>query len=197
MSLPEVLQKIFDSKDFTAGGGAASALSAAMAASLVAMVCRLSIGKNLGLSDKEFEEIADEMDQVSLDLRQGAIKDYEAFLGIKAAYALPKQTEEEKARRKLAIGKAAYAAADVPRQNARLAMKVVEAAMRLGGRSNANAASDLKVGSDLAKASVEGFLANIRANLGLIKDEESVADLNGFISQTESKIRLGKEVEGR
>ena len=195
MDLDEVMRRIYDSRDFTAGGGSASAVSAAMAASLVAMVSRLSVGKNLGLPDEVYEALADGLDQVSLELREGSVKDLAAFLGIKAAYALPKGTEDEKAARKAAIGKAAYVAADMPRQNARLAMKVAEAVKKLEGRSNANAGSDLEVGKDFAFAAVRGCLANIRANLGLIKDPESVTEMEGFIREMESKMKPGKGME--
>lgn len=195
MNLDEVMQRIYDSKDFTAGGGAASAVSAAMAASLVAMVSRLSAGKDLGLPDGEYEAIADGLDRTSRELRVGAVLDLEAFLGIKAAYALPKGTDEEKAARREAIGRAAFVAADVPRQNARLALEVAEAVGRLEGKSNANAASDLEVGKDFAFGAIRGCLANIRANLGLIKDPEKIAELGEFVRETESRIAGGKGSE--
>lgn len=195
MNLDEVMERIYDSKDFTAGGGAASAVSAAMAASLAAMVSRLSAGKGLGLADGEYEAIADGLDGTSRDLRDGAVLDLAAFLGIKAAYALPKGTDEEKAARRAEIGRAAFVAADVPRQNARLALEVAEAVGKLEGKSNANAASDLEVGKDFAFAAVRGCLANIRANLGLIKDPERIAELEEFVRETESRIAGGKGME--
>ena len=83
-------------------------------------------------------------------------------------------------------------AADVPRQNARLALEVAEAVGKLEGKSNANAASDLEVGKDFAFAAVRGCLANIRANLGLIKDPERIAELEEFVRETESRIAGGK-----
>ena len=195
MNLEDVMAKIYDSKDFTAGGGSASAVSAAMAASLVGMVARLSKGKDLELSNETFESIAEEMDETSLNLRNGSISDLEAFLGIKAAYALPKGTEEEKAKRREAVEKAAYVAADVPRQNALLALKVKKGAAKLKGRSNANAASDLEVGSDFACSAIKGCLANIRANLGLIHDPLATAELGSFIRQMEEETAIRKEME--
>lgn len=170
-------------------------MSAAMAASLVAMVSRLSAGKGLDLPDGEYETLADGLDRTSRELRDGAVLDLEAFLGIKAAYALPKGTDEEKAARRQAIGKAAYVAADVPRRNARLALEVAKAAVMLEGKSNANAASDLEVGKDFAFAAARGCLANIRANLGLIKDPEKVAELEEFVRETERRIAGGKGSE--
>jgi formiminotetrahydrofolate cyclodeaminase len=188
MNLERVMERIYDSKDFTAGGGAASAVSAAMAASLVAMVSRLSTGRELGLSDEDYCRIADDLDGISLRLRDGAVRDLEAFLGIKAAYALPKGTDGEKAARREAVGKAATVAADVPRENARLALQVAAAVEKLEGKSNANAASDLEVGRDFAFAAIRGCLANIRANLGLIKDPERVAGLEEFVREMEGKM---------
>ncbi len=192
MNLDEVMKRIYDSKDFTAGGGAASAVSAAMAASLVAMVSRLSTGRELGLPDETYESLAADLDEVSRDLRQGAVLDLQAFLGIKAAYAQPKSTDGEKAERRAAVEKAAYVAADVPRQNARLALQVAGAVGKLAGKSNPNAASDLEVGRDFAFSAIRGCLANIRANLGLIKDPDRIAELEKFVREMESKMAKEK-----
>lgn len=188
MNLDEVMERIYDSKDFTAGGGAASAVSAAMAASLVAMVSRLSTGRELGLADEDYESLAGDLDGISLRLRDGAVRDLEAFLGIKAAYALPRGTDGEKAALREAVGKAATVAADVPRENALLALQVAAAVERLEGKSNANAASDLEVGRDFAFAAIRGCLANIRANLGLIKDPERIAEFEKFVHEMEGKL---------
>ncbi|MBN2125909.1 MAG: cyclodeaminase/cyclohydrolase family protein [Deltaproteobacteria bacterium] len=192
MKLEDVMAKIYDSNDFTAGGGSASAVSAAMAASLVGMVARLSVGKGLELSDEVYESLAAGMDEVSLALRDGAVRDLEAFLGIKSAYALPKGTEEEKAERREAIEKAAFGAADVPGKNALLARKVESAASKLAGRSNANAASDLEVGSDFANSAIKGCLANIRANLPLIHDPIKVEEFKSFVREMEEDMKAGK-----
>ena len=59
---------------------------------------------------------------------------------------------------------------------------------KLEGKSNANAASDLEVGRDFAFAAIRGCLANIRANLGLIKDPEIVAGLEEFVREMEAKM---------
>lgn len=185
-TLEDVMQRIYDSNDFTAGGGAASAVAAAMGGSLVGMVSRLSVGRDCGYPDEFYLKIADGMDITSLALRQGAVKDLEAFLRIKEALSLPKDTDEEKKRRRIALEKAAFKAADIPRQNAELALKIQKAGQLLKDKSNSSASSDLEVGLALANSSIQGFLANIRANLPFIKDPEVIDGLTSFIQNIES-----------
>ena len=103
----EVVEKIMDSRDVTVGGGSASAVAGAMAAGLVGMVSRLSVGKEYGLPDERYLEIAEELDELAVQLKEGAVEDTRSYLGIKAAFALPKATDEQKSARRAAIESAA------------------------------------------------------------------------------------------
>lgn len=172
MDFHKVLDLILDSRDATVGGGSASALSAAMAAGLAGMVARLSVaskGKEYGLSDAEYLSLADELDDLADRLKKGAAADALAYLGIKRAYALPKETEEDKELRQTAIESAGVEAAKVPLSNAKDAARVLEIVRRLKGSSNPNAGSDLACGEMLAGVAVSGALLNVEANLPLIK----------------------------
>jgi methenyltetrahydrofolate cyclohydrolase len=168
----QILTKIIDSKDFTAGGGSASAIAGAMAAGMAAMVARLSINKDCGLSGEKYEEIADEADRISKELLRGSVEDNEAYLLIVNAYALPKLTEEEKAARREAIQNAGIKAASVPLENGKRCKRVYELCLMLKERSNPNAASDLAEAEMLSYSGVMGCALNIDANLSLIKDEK-------------------------
>ena len=117
----EVVEKIMDSRDVTVGGGSASAVAGAMAAGLVGMVSRLSVGKEYGLPDERYLEIAEELDELAVQLKEGAVEDTRSYLGIKAAFALPKATDEQKSARRAAIESAAIKAANVPLENGRAA----------------------------------------------------------------------------
>ncbi|GAA0724688.1 cyclodeaminase/cyclohydrolase family protein [Clostridium malenominatum] len=171
MNYIDVLNKILDTKDFTVGGGSASAIAGAMAAGLIGMVSRLSTKKDYGLSERGYLFIADRAEELSKKLLEGAVKDTESFKKIKDAYALPKDTDEEKKIRSLAIQNAAIGAANVPLENGLLCKEVYNSWVLLKGKSNPNASSDLEEARFLVHAGVLGCVLNIEANLPLIKDE--------------------------
>ncbi len=167
----KILEQILDSNDFTVGGGAASAMAGAMAAGLISMVAKLSLNKDYGLTDEQYKSVAEEGDALAKELILGAEEDRQAFLKIKNAYAMPKESEEEKGIRKKAIQEGGIAAATVPKNNGLKCSKVYEMGLLLLNKSNSNATSDLEEGIMLAKAGIIGCALNIEANLPLIKDQ--------------------------
>ena len=181
----EILRKIIDSKDFTAGGGSAAALAGAMAVGLVGMVARLSVNKNYGLSSEKYNEIAREADSLAEELLLGAEKDAQAFSMIKEAYSLPKESFKQKLMRTIAIQKAAIGAATVPQDNAWKCHRVKELIILLKGKSNTNAASDLEEANLLSTAGLLGCILNIEVNLFLIKDENIKEKFQENINQLE------------
>ena len=167
-----VLEKILETQDVTVGGGSASAISGAMAAGLIGMVARLSTKKDHGMAAEAHLAIADECDVLAAALMQGADADAAAFAKIKAAYALPKATDDEKRARSAAIEAAGIAAATAPLENARKNHRVHELGRSIRNKSNPNAGSDLEIGIRLARLGIFGCVLNIEANLPLIKDAE-------------------------
>lgn len=168
----EALGKFLDrlaSADPTPGGGSASALAGAMAAGLLAMVSRLSMGK--GEREAGFEQTLSAMESARAGLIDLAVRDAEAFDAVIRAMRLPKAMEEEKRRRQGAVQEALRTAAEVPLEVARHALAVLEAAPALARAGNPNAISDVGVGALLAHAAVHGSLLNVRINLKSIKDE--------------------------
>ncbi len=165
VALGPVLARILDAGDATTGGGSAAALSGAMAAGLLGMVARLSVGKGLELGDERYEACLAEAEELRYALAEGAAADAAAYSLIVAAYALPKGTEAEVTARSAAVRDALIAAATVPRDNARRAARVLDLCRELSGRSNAAASSDLAVALELARVGVLGAAANVDVNV--------------------------------
>ncbi|MDW7660516.1 MAG: cyclodeaminase/cyclohydrolase family protein [Bacillota bacterium] len=173
MEYIRVIESILDSQNVTVGGGSASAISGAMAAGLIGMVARLSTKEDHGIEVDEFLKIAEELDILSKELLVGADQDTEAYLMIKKAFLLPKSSDVEKYIRAKAIQEAAKAAADVPHENAKRCKKVLALGKLIVDHYNKNAESDYVIGMDLASLGVRGCVLNIKANLPLIKDQET------------------------
>lgn len=187
MNYVDVFNLVLDSDDVTVGGGSASALAGAQACGLFGMVCKLSVKKDFGIPPEQQLELAKELDDLKEMLLQGAVEDTKAFQTIKAAYALPKETEEEKAERREAVSDAGVVAATAPMNNAKAIRRVYEIGQALNGNSNPNCLSDVLIGLELAKIGVNGCVMNIDANLSLIKDEKKVEDFQAAMKELEIK----------
>lgn len=155
-------QKIGDFLDSVAskspipGGGAVAALTGAMAASLVEMVCNLTIGK------KRYPEVQDEMirvaeraSELSGELLELADRDSEAFEKVMEAY----RTED-----KDKIKGALLTAIEVPEKVAERAENVRELAEIVGKMGNTNAHSDATSAEHLAFAAIQAAQENIEIN---------------------------------
>jgi methenyltetrahydrofolate cyclohydrolase len=173
----EAFLKVLDTEDNSTGGGTASAVAGAMAASLLAMVARLSIGKKDMKPEAFYEDIAANGAALSLELMEGSRADSQSFEGVRNAFRLPKETPEEKTARSKAIQTGWVHATRVPLANAQGCARALTLAAQLSEAYNTNAASDLECASHLARAGLKGCIANIEINLPAIKDEQIVAEI--------------------
>lgn len=160
------------------GGGAIAALSGAFGAALAAMVGSLTLGKK-GYEDaqKEMAEMTDKGKNLAKKLLAAMDEDANSFNGYMAALGMPKGTEEEKTIRRAAMQDALKSASLVPLNTAKTAAEVfplAEAAVKSGNR---NAVTDGLVAAMMARAAVLGALLNVKINLGSIKDEAFVQEL--------------------
>jgi glutamate formiminotransferase/formiminotetrahydrofolate cyclodeaminase len=148
------------------GGGSASALAGALGAALVEMVCELTVGKP---EYEDVDPVARQIGAAAGELRgsllAAAEEDAAAYLGVVAARRLPRDSEEERAARKAAIGEASVAATEVPLRVARLAAEVLDLASSFASIGNRNAVSDAGAAALLAAAAARGAALNVRINL--------------------------------
>jgi len=173
-----ILSKISNVNNFDVGGGAASALAGSQAAGMIGMVANLSLKKEYGFSDENYQKIVTQAEIFSDSLLKGAEEDEVAFLKIRNAYKLPKQTDFDKSIRKNAVQYGFISAAKTPLNNAQLCKEVVDIGKTLLGNSNPNAETDLTIAISLAELGVKGCIANVEANISMIKDSAIIEGFN-------------------
>lgn len=156
----------------TPGGGSASALSGALAASLLGMVAR-NTAENPGFADRAgaLGEIAARADRLRTELVALVDEDAAAFERVLAAFRLPKETPDEKEARSREIQAGYQAAVESPLRVCRHALDVLALASRAAELGNPKAISDVGVAGLLAQSALEGAALNVEINLGSIKDE--------------------------
>ncbi len=176
----------FASTDPTPGGGSAAALSGATGAALVAMVCAMPKTRT-GAPDERgrLETALGWAREASSRLRSLVDEDAAAFDAVMGAYRLPKATDEEKAARKEAIGRAMSRATQVPAQTAEACLVVMRAAAEAAHNGNPNALSDARTGGAMAWAGLLGAAENVRINAGS-------DDTAGLLEKVEAAVRDGR-----
>src|SRR5947208_2871284 len=160
------------------GGGSVAALMGALGASLGGMVANLSAGKR-GWDDKikYFSDWAVKAQQLKDELLFLVDEDTAAFNKVMDAFALPKDSAEEKAARAAAIERATKHAAEVPLKVMETAAKSYELLSQMAGTGNPASISDVGVGTLATRACIDGAALNVRINLGQLKDEKFKTDL--------------------
>ena len=192
----EEFSRVLGSNSPAPGGGSVAALSGALGANLVSMVCSLSIGK------KDYESFDNELAEaleLAQTLSEGLLKrvdlDAEAFNSVMAAFKMTKQTEEEKKSRSEAIQAGFKEAVQSPLGIARECLDVLRLANKLLGKSNTNALSDLGVASLQAYAGLEGAIMNVKINIPSIKDTNFVSETSLEVSALlEEGTRVGNKI---
>ncbi|MDR2178923.1 MAG: cyclodeaminase/cyclohydrolase family protein [Synergistaceae bacterium] len=177
MSLTEMTIKDFTEKLSSnapaPGGGSAAALSGALGAALVSMVCNLTAGKaKYAEQEPLVRKTLASADDLRVKLLEAIQKDTDAFDTVMAALGMPKGTDEEKARRSDAIQAAYREAIASPQATAEYCLAVMKLAESLVGKSNVNAVSDLSVGAAQAYAGLKGALVNVKINLPFLKEKD-------------------------
>jgi formiminotetrahydrofolate cyclodeaminase len=172
LSVRELLDRLA-THDPVPGGGSASALAGAMAASLVQMVVALTEGRPAaGGHDEVLAELRLRGATLTSELLRLAELDAAAYAAVVAARRLPRASDIEQLARQRQIESATREATTVPLEIARRADEVLGLAERLGPIGNRNALSDVGVAALLASAAVRGAAMNVRINLPFLGDGE-------------------------
>ena len=170
------------------GGGSAAALSGAVGAGLTAMVACLTQGRK---KYAEFAEFAAQVEKKGQELKARLLdvmdRDTDAFNLVSAAFAMPKDTGEQKAARSAAIQEGLKACTKTPMECMELCDEAITLSTEfLEGGFNLSSASDLGVAFLNLKSGMQGAWLNVLINIGSIKDESFV---NAYREKGEALLR--------
>jgi glutamate formiminotransferase / formiminotetrahydrofolate cyclodeaminase len=158
----------------TPGGGSAAAASGAMAAGLATMVASMSRGKKAYVQyERELSEAIARLSQLREELKAAIDADAASYNAVMNAYKAAKSSAEGDGL----IDTALKQATSVPLSVAERAKEVAEIADKLKPITNPNMKSDLTTASALARAAIEGALANVEINLESVKDRHFVGEI--------------------
>jgi glutamate formiminotransferase len=183
----------------TPGGGSAAAASGAMAAGLANMVASMSRGKKAYLQyESDLSEAIARLSQLRQELKSAIDADAESYNVVMKAYKSARSSEEGGPNGKASDGAAAISSAlkeatSVPLGVAEKAVEVIEIASKLRPITNPNMKSDLTTSIALAKAALEGGLANVEINLDSLQKDSPKDD--AFVNETRKRaLVLGARV---
>ena len=170
------------------GGGSVAALMGALGVSLGGMVANLSAGKR-GWDDKlnYFSDWAVKAQRLKDELLVLVDEDTAAFNKLMEAFALFKDSAEEKASRLAAIQFATKGAAQIPLKVMGSASESYQLLSEMAEKGNPASISDVGVGLLAVRACVEGAAMNVRINLLGLKDEKSKSALLKKVEQISAR----------
>ena len=159
----------------TPGGGSVAALTGALGAGLISMVCNLTLGKEKYKDvEAEVARILEESEKLRRELMGLVEADMSVYGKLSSAYQLPRQTDDEKALRTAAIQAALVEATGVPLAIARSCSGVVDLCPPAARVGNVGAISDVGVAVLLGEAGLRSAALNVAINLKSLKDEAFV-----------------------
>lgn len=186
----EDFTKALASEQPTPGGGAAAAIAASLAASLTAMVVRLSLDRPKYADHSDLHAAAlNASDAARIQFLELADQDATAYAAYRAARSLPHETDSEQEARDAATREAARQATIVPLEVVKACHAQVELVDRVAGRTNLYVGSDLDVAALLLDSAARAAASNVRVNLGSIGDDGYASAVTAELDQRLQQIQ--------
>ena len=193
MALVDLLDA-FASNEPVPGGGSASALAGSLGVSLLVMVAGLP--KTRTGSPEEAADLAEASARLR-PLRDSLTAliddDSAAYSAVLAAMRLSKDSDEQKATRRQAVGTAMQRATEVPLGTMRHCQQALRGAIVIARSGNRNAATDTTTGVELLRAALRSAGMNVDVNLGGLTD----AELAARIRAERNELREEGETDAR
>ncbi len=149
----------------TPGGGSVAMVSASLGLGLVIMALEITAKKPEPGSETKLAELLTEARELLAQLAQFADEDVAVFQAYMAALKLPKTTDEEKSKRKHAMGVALIHATTSPLKAGWACSRGLDIAERAADVSSVRVISDVGAGASLLQGAVSAVLLNVDINL--------------------------------
>ncbi len=190
----EYLAKLASSSP-TPGGGSCAALSAALGAGLINMVCALTVGrKRFAEYEALLANTIQNLHSLSTRLTELVDEDAHAYDSVMAAFRLPRSSEDEKRNRRRRIQEALVPATETPLEIVECCQGALRLAVPLLGKLNPNVLSDLAAGIDLVAAAAHAASHNVDVNIAMMSDDETIAR---YTERTKSALAEVDELAAR
>lgn len=178
------------SKNATPGGGSAAALMGAQSAALTSMVCHLTIGKaNYADVEADMKTLLIQSETLREELTAMIKADVDIFNALMATYALPKDTDEEKAARSTAIQHVLKDATDVPLACAKACAQAIALSKIAAQKGSTAVISDAGVAVMSGYAGLKSAALNVYINTASLKDKAfaqiKIAELTAILNEAE------------
>lgn len=179
----------------TPGGGSVSALVGTLGVAMTAMVGNLTVGRpKFKDVEPEVKEITGAAYFIINRLEKLVAADIAAFGKFMDVYRLPKNTDEEKAKREEQMQKALKKATDTPMEIARTLLDALVITDKLAKIGNTMAISDAGVAAYVCEAALNGVLLSVDINIPMVKDEEYVKNI---LAEKEQMVATAKELKDK
>ncbi|MDO5717362.1 MAG: cyclodeaminase/cyclohydrolase family protein [Tissierellia bacterium] len=190
--------EVVDSSEPVPGGGSVSALVGTIGAALARMVANLTFTK------KSYRELPEEtqellktnfekLEALKKELEEIVDKDANAFDKVMEAFAMPKDTDEQKEKRMAAVQDGYKIALEVPKRCADACMEVLELQEVFVNHGTKGAVSDIGVGILMASSGLEGAVYNVKINLLAMKDQDYIEKTNKEMDELIKKMYEKRE----
>jgi formiminotetrahydrofolate cyclodeaminase len=154
----------------TPGGGSVAGVSGTLGLGLVIMALEISMRRKDALRPEDAKALIEEARTLMERLSGDADDDIRAFRAYIAALKLPKQSDDEKARRREALQAASRRATASPLLAARHMVEALRLAQAAVPLTHAHVISDVGAGTALLEGALKAVLFNVDVNLPNLAD---------------------------
>lgn len=194
LTIKEYLEKTAGANAVPAGGSA-SALSAALAASLTEKIANLIASKQENEDAKaEMEEISERMNALREEFTQCIDRDVEAYQELANAFKMPEETEDDKKDRDEQIQKSILIVAMRPFDVAEMAVLMMDFIFEVAKQADKMTITDVCAAMSLARSAVFGSSLITKENILQLKSKGIVIELTKK-SDDFQKLAFQKEQE--